>query len=149
MPGVILISAVIFHSNNSASRLIEPYLEKDPTAFFSPEESQTGRQEPEYLLGDINDDGEVSVEDAQLALLEYVNAMTGLESSLTDRQKLAADVNGDKESSVEDAQTILLYYVSNTLSGENVTWDDLLGKKPQGQQLPFLVKIKDFFGEEA
>ena len=45
MPGVILISSVIFHSNNSASRLIEPYLEKDPTAFFSPEESQTGRQE--------------------------------------------------------------------------------------------------------
>ena len=111
--------------------------------------SETTPTEPEYLLGDINDDGEVSVEDAQLALLEYVNAMTGLESSLTDRQKLAADVNGDKEISVEDAQTILLYYVSNTLSGENVTWDDLLGKKPQGQQLPFLVKIKDFFGEEA
>ena len=31
----------------------------------------------------------------------------------------------------EDAQTILLFYVSNTLSGENITWDELLGKKPQ------------------
>jgi hypothetical protein len=86
--------------------------------------------------GDINGDSEVSVEDAQLALVEYVNAMTGLESSLTEKQKLAGDVNGDKEISVEDAQTILLYYVRNTLSGETVTWDDLLGKKPQGQQLP-------------
>ena len=44
MPGVILISSVIFHSNNSASRLIEPYLEKGPTAFFSPEETQMGCQ---------------------------------------------------------------------------------------------------------
>ena len=34
--------------------------------------------------------------------------------------------------------------MSNTLSGETVTWDDLLGKKPQGQQLPFLVKLKEF-----
>ena len=106
--------------------------------------SDTTPTEPEYLTGDINDDGEISVEDAQLALLEYVNAMTGLESSLTEKQKLAGDVNGDKEISVEDAQTILLYYVSNTLSGETVTWDDLLGKKPQGQQLPFLVKLKEF-----
>ena len=110
--------------------------------------SETTPAEPEYLLGDINDDGEVSVEDAQLALLEYVNAMTGLESSLTDKQKLAGDVNGDKEISVEDAQTILLYYVSNTLSGESVTWDDLLGRKPQGQQLPMLTRIREFFLDE-
>lgn len=83
---------------------------------------------PDYLTGDVDENGEVSVEDAQLALLEYVNAMTGLESSLTERQKRAGDVDGDHEVTVEDAQTILLYYVSNVLSGESVTWDELLGK---------------------
>ena len=70
--------------------------------------------------------------------------MTGLESSLTEKQKLAGDVNGDKDISVEDAQTILLYYVSNTLSGETITWEELLGKKPQGQQVPFLLKLKEY-----
>lgn len=78
-------------------------------------------------------------------MLEYVNAMTGLESTLTEKQKLAADVNGDKEISVEDAQTILIYYVSNTLSGENVTWDELLGQTKKAQPLPVLARIKDFF----
>ena len=84
------------------------------------------------------------MEDAQLALLEYVNAMTGLESDLTEKQKLAGDVNGDKEISVEDAQTILLYYVSNTLSGQNVTWDELLGTNKPSAPLPFLLKLKDY-----
>ena len=105
--------------------------------------------EPEHLTGDINDDGEIGVEDAQLALLEYVNAMTGLDSSLTEKQKLAGDVNGDKEISVEDAQTILIYYVSNTLSGQNVTWDDLLGKNKPSEPLPFLLKLKEFFTDDT
>ena len=59
--------------------------------------------------------------------------MTGLESGFNEKQQRAGDVNGDSEISVEDAQTILLFYVSNTLSGENVTWDELLGKKKQAK----------------
>ena len=66
--------------------------------------------------------------DAQLALLAYVQTMAGLESGLTEQQAKAADINGDKTVSVEDAQLILIYYVSNTISGQNVTWDELLGK---------------------
>ena len=84
------------------------------------------------------------MEDAQLALLEYVNAMTGLESDLTEKQKLAGDVNGDKEISVEDAQTILLYYVSNTISGETITWDELLGKVKPAEPHPIIMQIKEF-----
>ncbi len=82
----------------------------------------------DVVLGDLDQNGDVSVEDAQLVLLEYVKTITGLDSSFTENQKLAGDVNDDKAISVEDAQTILLYYVSNTLSGKNVTWDELLGK---------------------
>ena len=81
---------------------------------------------PEYLPGDLNGDNEISVEDAQLALADYVNTMSGMETALTARQLLAGDINGDQRVTVEDAQVILRYYVSNTLSGESVTWEDLL-----------------------
>ena len=90
------------------------------------------------MLGDVNNDGTVSVEDAQLALLAYVQTMAGMERNLTEQQAKAADINGDKTVSVEDAQIILIYYVSNTLSGQNVTWDELLGKKTQA--LPRLLR---------
>ena len=92
---------------------------------------ETAPPEQAYLRGDLNHDGAVGVEDAQLALLEYVNAISGLESGLTEAQKRAGDVNGDGAVSVEDAQAILLYYVSNTLSGGNAAWEDLLGGNAQ------------------
>ena len=90
--------------------------------------SETQPTETKVLRGDVNEDGTVSVEDAQLALLAYVESMTGQSTGLTAQQELAADINGDKQVSVEDAQMILLYYVSNTLSGEAITWEELLGK---------------------
>ena len=102
--------------------------------------SATGTTEPAVVTGDADGDGKVSVEDAQLALLAYVQSMAGMETGLTEQQIKAADINGDKTVSVEDAQLILIYYVSNTLSGQNVTWDELLGKK--AQPLPFLLKLK-------
>ena len=81
----------------------------------------------DFLLGDVNLDGSVSVEDAQLTLTAYVNIMADMDSGLTDLQKKAADINADGQISVEDAQNILLYYVSNTLAGTTLTWAELLG----------------------
>ena len=80
------------------------------------------------------------MDDAQLTLIEYVSAMTGKAGSFTEKQKLAGDINGDRQISVEDAQFILLYYVKNTLSGGNVTWDELLGKTAKPQTLPAILK---------
>ena len=62
--------------------------------------------------------------------------MSGLESRFSEKQKLAGDINTDREISVEDAQYILLYYVRNTLSGQSVTWETLLGRNAQAQTLP-------------
>jgi hypothetical protein len=90
----------------------------------------------------VNNDGEVTVEDAQITLIEYVNVMSGLEQSFTAKQLLAGDINGDKEITVEDAQFILLYYVNNTLSGTPVTWDELLEKPVQ--TMPRLLKKRIF-----
>ena len=91
----------------------------------------------DVLTGDINDDGAVSVEDAQLTLIEYVSTMAGKAGSFSEKQKLAGDINGDNAVSVEDAQMILLYYVKNTLSGTSVTWDEL--RSPKTQPLPRLT----------
>ena len=89
-----------------------------------------------YKLGDVNQDNVVSVEDAQMSLIEYVSVMSGMESSLTNEQFSLADVNADKSISVEDAQYILIYYVSNTLSGEMKTWDQILHPEPATSTMP-------------
>ena len=81
---------------------------------------------PEYLRGDVNNDGEVSVEDAQITLNAYVEIMAGMESGLTWQQGKAADVDENNNVSVDDAQNILLYYVHNTLSGTPTTWEELV-----------------------
>lgn len=77
--------------------------------------------------GDLNGDNTISVEDAQIVLNAYTNAMAGLESGLTDEQKKQADVNEDGEISVDDAQYILIYYARFTLAEEIITWEDVLG----------------------
>ncbi|MBP0988892.1 MAG: hypothetical protein J6S92_11510, partial [Oscillospiraceae bacterium] len=82
----------------------------------------------DFLLGDVNLDGAVSVEDAQLALTAYANLMADIDIGLTELQQKAADINADGQVSVDDAQNILLYYVSNTLAGIPLTWDELLGR---------------------
>ena len=83
------------------------------------------------MTGDVNDDGEISVEDAQLALKAYTKRISGKDMELSDKQIKAANVNGDEELSVDDAQLILKYYTEKYVAGKNITWGDLLGKQPQ------------------
>jgi biopolymer transport protein ExbD len=91
----------------------------------------TAPPEPEAVTGDVNDDGEISVEDAQLALKAYTKRISGKDMELSDKQIKAANVNGDEELSVDDAQLILKYYTEKYVAGKNITWGDLLGKQPQ------------------
>ena len=80
-----------------------------------------------YLRGDINRDGVVSVEDAQLALKAYTEAVAGLKQNLTQAQRMASDVNRDGSVTVEDAQLILKYYTEKTVAGKEITWKDIRG----------------------
>ena len=105
--------------------------------------SETGTTEPEYLPGDINNDSTVSVEDAQLALLAYVQTMAGLESGLTEQQTKAGDINGDNTVSVEDAQNILIFYVQNTIANIPTTWDQLLGKETPANPFPVSLRCNE------
>lgn len=76
--------------------------------------------------GDINGDGTVGVEDAQIALVEYTKTIVGIEGQLNKDQISIADVNNDDTFSVEDAQLILLFYTKKTVTRNDITWDDLL-----------------------
>ena len=77
--------------------------------------------------GDLTGDKAVSVEDAQLALMEYTAvSVAGKSSTLTFEQRRNADINRDGAVSVEDAQLILKYYVQNTVAGTPATWEELL-----------------------
>lgn len=66
-----------------------------------------------YTPGDINSDGSVTVEDAQLALREYVDNMSkGIEGRAT----VATDVNADNRYDISDVQYILKYYTYNSVA---------------------------------
>ena len=90
--------------------------------------------EPDFLRGDINRDGEVGSDDAQLALIAYTEQFIGNPTGLSDLQLKAADVNEDGELSVEDAQFILIYYTERSLAGNDIAWDDLIKPKPKAQR---------------
>ena len=75
--------------------------ESKPTEPTQPESKPT--ETPDFVLGDVDGDGEVSIMDAtEIQLL-----VAGL-AEWTDRAKLAADVDGDGEPSIMDATQIQL-----------------------------------------
>ena len=87
---------------------------------------ETEITEEELEKGDVTGDGNVSADDAQEVLEEYVAiTLSGLKGKLTAAQRKAADINADGIIGGDDAQNILQYYV-RTLSGEKITWEEIL-----------------------
>lgn len=84
--------------------------------------------EPEYLLGDFNDNGDVDVEDAQAVLSIYTASLSGKDMQLNEKQMQSGNVNGDQKLDVADAQLILLYYVKNHVAGNPTDWETLLNQ---------------------
>ena len=64
----------------------------------------------DYLLGDVNGDGQVTVVDATL-IQKYIAGLV----TLSDTQKAAADVNNDGSVSVIDA-TLIQKYIAGLIS---------------------------------
>ena len=64
----------------------------------------------DYLLGDVNGDGQVTVVDATL-IQKYISGLV----TFSDTQKAAADVNGDGSVSVIDA-TLIQKYIAGLIS---------------------------------
>ena len=68
----------------------------------------------EYMLGDIDEDGDVTVTDAQLVAQAYVQASVRNPIELTDEQVERSHVLGREEEGylyITDAQAILMYSV--------------------------------------
>ncbi len=104
----------------------------------------TAPTKPEIVKGDVDGDEKVSIEDVQIALKAYTIRISGKKPDLTDKQLKAADVNENGELSVDDVQNMLIYYVNNTVAGKKLTWEELLGNKPQAQTRPDVYKRKAF-----
>ena len=61
--------------------------------------------EPQVMLGDVDDSGEVDIIDAGI-VVQYAN---GINTNLSEKQLQAADVNGDGEVDIIDAGMIVQY----------------------------------------
>ncbi len=64
---------------------------------------------------DVNDDGAVGADDAQVVLKEYTGQLVGKAATFTDEQWLRADVTNDDVLGADDAQEILEYYVDSMI----------------------------------
>lgn len=76
------------------------------------------------LMGDLNNDLEVSVEDAITALHIYVDGIAGIGDADANAENGAGDINMDGEITVEDAMHILRYYCQ-TLVGDQPLWAEI------------------------
>ena len=80
--------------------------------------------------GDMNMSHRVDVSDAQLILKEYVKTLSGQESNLRADHRQLADIDENGSVDVVDAQLLLKYCTERTALND-ITWEQILGKKPQ------------------
>ena len=78
-----------------------------------------------YAAGDVDNDSQVGLSDAQAVLREYTDVMAGKKPAFSELQSLAADVNLDDETGIDDAQLILMYYTETAVAGRSIRWEDL------------------------
>lgn len=67
----------------------------------------------DFILGDADKDGNISISDATLILNEYACVAAGLNASFDERAFKASDVNGDEKITITDATSVLKYYAAN------------------------------------
>lgn len=79
------------------------------------------------LMGDVDRDGTISIQDATLALTEYARYASSLSSELDAEQQELADVDGDGLVTISDATYILTYYAQQAAS-LSPTWEDILSE---------------------
>ena len=76
--------------------------------------------QPDYTLGDVNNDGKINAIDASSGLAYYARISTNQEGGYTDEQILAADVTHDGLINAVDASNILAYYAYVSTAKEDI-----------------------------
>lgn len=112
----------IIDDPNSYSGVIRGHAESDLKEYVE----SFGYNYEAIEKGDINGDGTVGADDAQLALNAYTQCIADIEMDLNKAQVSTADVDENGELSVEDAQLILSYYTVKTVANKEIKWDDLI-----------------------
>ncbi len=78
-----------------------------------------------FYLGDVNQDGEITTDDAYLVLVSYANASVGNKSDLIPALRKAADADNDNKISPDDAYLWLQYYALRSV-GDDTPLDTFL-----------------------
>ena len=81
----------------------------------------------ELMLGDLNGDSSIDVQDASLVLNYYAQLAAGNYPDIPQNQQTAGDIDGDADMDIEDASFILSYYAKKA-AGISVTWEALLSE---------------------
>jgi hypothetical protein len=86
--------------------------------------------QPDYTLGDVNNDGKINAVDASSVLAYYARISTNQEGGYTEEQKLAADVDHDGKINAVDASNILAYYAYVSTAKETpMSMEEYMKKK--------------------
>ena len=86
--------------------------------------------QPDYTLGDVNNDGKINAVDASSVLAYYARISTNQEGGYTEEQKLAADVDHDGKINAVDASNILAYYAYVSTTKETpMSMEEYMKKK--------------------
>ncbi|MBQ8824496.1 MAG: hypothetical protein IJZ64_04610 [Ruminococcus sp.] len=89
----------------------------------------------EYKVGDVNQDGEVTVDDASLILNEYAKKSAGLEETFTEEQKNLSDIDGKRckinadkvdYATVDNASSVLERYARQAAGLPAIEGDSVL-----------------------
>lgn len=78
-----------------------------------------------YAMGDMDNDGIVSIDDAFTILSAYSRQAAGSAIPLTEEQIAAADIDADGNITIDDAFYALSYY-SKHAAGREVTWNEVV-----------------------
>lgn len=100
---------------------VTPPAPVEPPKVEVPAQVEPPKEEPkkEIKKGDIDLDGDVDADDANAALVEYLDTeLMGGESKLTPEQREAGDMDGDGKITPDDACEILKTYIDETVMGD-------------------------------
>ena len=78
-----------------------------------------------FIVGDFNADGMITLDDIQEMLASYVDHVSGKKQSVPNCT-VRNDLNNDNKSDISDVQMLLRYYTETTIAGKSdYTWFDL------------------------
>lgn len=79
-----------------------------------------------FSLGNVNHDDRIDTKDVNMVLRAYTYEISGLDSGLSEVQKLEADINGNGKIDVRDSRLLLKYYTEVVVLHGDMSLPDYL-----------------------